>query len=176
MLPCSPAPLFSLPFPVRYLAIDLGDKRTGLALGDPVTGIVSPIEVIETPLAANAGAQLLADIVKRIESHLGRAEAELVLGLPLNMDGSEGPQAKKIRAFGERLAAASKRTVRFHDERLTSVEADWSMSQSGMTHKQKKEKRDALAAAAILRDYFASLPGATPGSDPSAGLGSSLSP
>ncbi|MBY0114303.1 MAG: Holliday junction resolvase RuvX [Phycisphaerales bacterium] len=142
---------------MRYLAIDLGDKRTGLALGDPVTGIVSPIEVIETPLAANAGAQLLADIAKRIETHLGRAEAELVLGLPLNMDGSEGPQAKKIRAFGERLAATTTRTVRFHDERLTSVEADWSMSQSGMTHKQKKEKRDALAAASILRDYFASL-------------------
>lgn len=167
---------------MRYLAIDLGDKRTGLALGDPVTGIVSPLEVIETPLAANAGAQLLADIVKRIESHLGRAEAELVLGLPLNMDGSEGPQAKKIRLFGERLAAAAKRTVRYHDERLTSVEADWSMSQSGMTHKQKKERRDALAAAAILRDYFASLPGAAPGagpctgSDPSAGMGSSLSP
>ncbi|MFN9978159.1 MAG: RuvX/YqgF family protein, partial [Phycisphaerae bacterium] len=76
---------------MRYLAIDLGDKRTGLALGDPVTGIVSPIEVIETPLAANAGTQLLADIAKRIETHLGRAEAELVLGLPLNMDGSEGP-------------------------------------------------------------------------------------
>ncbi|HEX8875451.1 MAG TPA: Holliday junction resolvase RuvX [Phycisphaerales bacterium] len=146
---------------MRYLAIDLGDKRTGLALGDPVTGIVSPLEVIETPLAANAGAQLLADIAKRIETHLGRAEADIVLGLPLNMDGSEGPQAKKIRAFGERLAASTKRTVRFHDERLTSVEADWSMSQSGMTHKQKKERRDALAAAAILRDYFASLPGPT---------------
>lgn len=148
---------------MRYLAIDLGDKRTGLALGDPVTGIVSPIEVIETPLAANAGAQLLADLAKRIETHLGRSDAELVLGLPLNMDGSEGPQAKKIRAFGDRLAAISKRIVRYHDERLTSVEADWSMSQSGMTHKQKKERRDALAAAAILRDYFASLSGDSSG-------------
>lgn len=153
---------------MRYLAIDLGDKRTGLALGDPETGIVSPLEVIETPLAANAGGQLLADLAKRIESHLGRSDAELVIGLPLNMDGTEGPQAKKVRAFGDQLAVAAKRTVRYHDERLTSVEADWSMSQSGMTHKQKKEKRDALAAAAILRDYFASLPG-----DSSAGAGCS---
>ena len=153
---------------MRYLAIDLGDKRTGLALGDRETGLVSPLEVIECPIAADGGKLLLDRLASAIQIHLGEATGSradtLVIGLPLNMDGSEGPQAKKARAFGELLAQRTARTVVYHDERLTSVEADWSMSQSGMTRGQKKQKRDALAAAAILRDYFGAL-GGSAGSD-----------
>jgi len=62
-----------------------------------------------------------------------------------------------VRSFADRLGRRTGRAVRVQDERLTSVEADWRMSGSGMTHKQKKMKRDALAAAAILRDYLESL-------------------
>lgn len=143
---------------MRYLAIDLGDKRTGLALGDRETGLVSPLEVIECVIGADGGKLLVQKLAAAIETHLGavsRARRDtLVIGLPLNMDGSEGPQAKKVRAFGDVLARETGRSVVYHDERLTSVEADWSMSRSGMTRGQKKQKRDALAAAAILRDYF----------------------
>lgn len=148
---------------MRYLAIDLGDKRTGLALGDRETGLVSPLEVVECPIGADGGKLLLDRLAAAIQTHLGAAIASradtLVIGLPLNMDGSEGPQAKKARTFGELLAQRTGRIVIYHDERLTSVEADWSMSRSGMTRGQKKQKRDALAAAAILRDYFGALGG-----------------
>jgi putative Holliday junction resolvase len=137
---------------VRYLAIDLGDRRTGLASGDDESGIVSAIGVVEMPM--KPGDALLAALVRAVRDH----EAdELVIGLPYNMDGSEGPRAKLVRAFVERLVGEVDRPVRFQDERLTSVQADWEMARTGMTHKQKKQRRDALAAAAILRDYLASV-------------------
>jgi len=141
---------------MRYLAIDLGDKRTGLALGDDLTRIVSPLEVLEVPIAANQGADLEAAIARAIGEHLGPL-GELVVGLPLNMDDTEGPRAKLVRAFGERLAIRTARTVHYCDERLSSADADWSMARSGMTRGEKKRRRDALAAAAILRDFIASI-------------------
>ncbi len=141
---------------MRYLAIDLGDKRTGLALGDSQTGLVSPLDVIEVAADADQGKLLVSRVAKAVGEQLGTS-GELVIGLPLNMDGTEGPASKKSRVFGERLAAATGLAVRYQDERLTSADADWSMSRSGMTRGQKKQRRDALAAAAILRDYLGSL-------------------
>lgn len=159
---------------MRYLAIDIGDKRTGLALGDDETRVVAPVGVIERPMDERDGEALLDELVSAIEANLGKLRTdgdasrasrsawstsagggELVIGLPINMDGSEGPAAQKARAFGGRLAARSGRAVHFQDERLTSVDADWAMSRSGLTRRQKKERRDALAASAILRDFLA---------------------
>lgn len=142
---------------LRYLAIDLGDKRTGLAVGDLVTRIASPVAVLEVPIASNGGEELVRAIVRAVHEHVGTTNTQLVVGLPLNMDGSEGPRAKQVRAFAARIGAATGLFVNFQDERLTSVEADWSMARSGMTHKEKKGKRDALAAAVLLRDYLATL-------------------
>jgi putative Holliday junction resolvase len=154
---------------MRYLAVDLGDARTGLAVGDAITRIVSPLEVVECPTALCNGEALLDLIAAAIDRAVSpRSPCELVVGLPLNMDDSEGPRAKIVRAFAAKLAARTKRAVHFQDERLTSSDADWSMARSGMTRKQKKERRDALAAAAILRDFLARLagePGGTSESD-----------
>lgn len=143
---------------MRYLCIDLGDKRTGLAAGDSETGIVAPVDVIETPVSVQGGEVLLRDLERAVREHLGepaRSAGVLVVGLPLNMDGTEGPRSKTVRAFAARLAERTGREVRFHDERLSTAEADWSMARSGLTRGQKKARRDALAAAAILRDYLA---------------------
>ncbi len=137
---------------MRYLAVDLGDKRTGLAVGDDVTGLVSPAGMIEKPI--EPGEELLEGIEAAIEEF---GPDELVLGLPLNMDDTEGPRAKLVRRFAARVAERAGLEIRFQDERLTSAEADWSMARSGMTRGQKKNRRDALAAAAILRDYLESL-------------------
>jgi putative Holliday junction resolvase len=140
---------------VRYLAIDLGDARTGLALGDAVTRIATPLEVLECPAGLCGGDALLDLVQKALDQAVSRhAPCELVVGLPVNMDGTEGPRAKVVRAFGEKLAARTGRRVHYQDERLTSAEADWSMARSGLTRGQKKERRDALAAAAILRDFL----------------------
>ena len=132
---------------MRYLAIDLGEKRTGLAAGDDVTGLISPLAVIEV----RRGNALLDALLKEIEAH---HPDEIVIGLPLNMDGTEGEGAKVVRQFAEALEARSGKPIHFQDERLTSYAADQQMAQSGRTHKQKKELRDALAAAEILRDFL----------------------
>jgi putative holliday junction resolvase len=133
---------------VRYLGIDLGDKRTGIALGDDETKLVSPIGVVVAPRTSDA---LFNGLMKVIDQHGPHA---LVIGLPLNMDGTEGAAAKSVREFGTQLIAKTNLPVHFQDERLTSYAADQRMAQSGRTHKQKKELRDALAAAEILRDFL----------------------
>lgn len=133
---------------MRYLAIDLGEKRTGLAVGDDGTGIASPVGVINT-----AGQdERIRQVGLAIDEHGPDA---LVLGVPLNMDGSDSPGVTKAKAFGEELAKRYGLTVHLFDERLTSVEADEQMAQSGLTYGQKKARRDALAAAAILRGFLA---------------------
>jgi putative Holliday junction resolvase len=163
---------------VRYIAVDLGDKRTGLAVGDSVTRVVMPLDVIEVPIGVRDGAALAEALARVIEDHLGQAPplqssppaaraphpspGELVVGLPLNMDGTEGPRAKIVRAFAARLGARTRRAVRFQDERLTSAAADWSMARSGLTRGEKKDRRDALAAAVILRDFLEAMARADP--------------
>ena len=133
---------------MRYLAVDLGAKRTGLAAGDDVLRLVQPVEVIEVP----RGPALEAALARAIERHGPDA---LVVGLPLNMDGSEGAAAADARAFGAALGARTGLTVHFHDERLSSFEADQRMAHSGRTHREKKQLRDALAACAILEAFLA---------------------
>lgn len=152
---------------MRFVAVDLGDKRTGLAVGDSVTGLVSPLEVAEVSVSERGGEALLDTVARAIDEQIGAAAGELVVGLPVNMDGTEGPRAKLVRALGERLGKRTGRTVHYQDERLTSSEADWSMARTGLTRKRKKERRDALAAAAILRDFLAAL--ARAGTTPRAG-------
>ncbi|MBL8745492.1 MAG: Holliday junction resolvase RuvX [Phycisphaerae bacterium] len=134
---------------MRYLALDLGDKRTGLAVGDDELRLASPLRVIERPIAQME--RLLDDIARAIDEHKPDA---LVVGLPLNMDDTEGPRARLVRDVAARIEARTSLAVHFQDERLTSSAADWDMSQSGLTHGQKKQRRDSLAAAAILRDFL----------------------
>jgi putative Holliday junction resolvase len=133
---------------MRYLAVDVGDKRTGLAAGDDVVRLVQPVEVIQVP----RGPALLAALARAVERHGPDA---LVVGLPLNMDGSEGGAAKSVREFGALLAERTQLPVHYQDERLTSFEADERMARSGRTHREKRELRDALAACAILEGFLA---------------------
>lgn len=138
---------------MRYLAVDVGARRTGLAAGDDVLRIVQPVEVVEAP----RGDALLAALARAIALHGPDA---LVVGLPLNMDGSEGASAQDARAFGAALGARTSLPVHFQDERLSSFEADQRMARSGRTHREKKELRDALAACAILEAFLDRVPGA----------------
>jgi len=132
---------------MRYLAVDLGDKRTGLAIGDDELRIAHPVCVLEVSI----GQRLIDEIVKSI--HDQEADA-LVIGLPLNMDGSSGSRAEITKTFANQLLAVMNVPIHFQDERLTSVAAQERLDQSGKTHKQKKKIRDALAAAEILNDFL----------------------
>jgi len=143
---------------MRYLGIDLGDRRTGLALGDSITRTALPAGVIEVPIERRDGEALLEAIIESIRSHLG-STGELVVGLPLNMDGTQGPRAASARAFGQKIGERAMMRVHFQDERLSTASADWSMARSGLTRGQKKARRDAIAAAEILREFLAGLAG-----------------
>lgn len=142
---------------MRYLALDIGDKRTGLATGDSFTRVAAPAGVIEVSRAAGEGEDLIRAIERAVARELGEdpTSGEVVVGLPLNMDGSEGPRAALMRSFGERLAERTGRAVHLADERLTTEEARWRMARTGLTRKQKKERKDAIAAAAILEAFLA---------------------
>ena len=132
---------------MRILAVDLGDVRTGLAACEDVTGTVQPLEVI-----------VERDEQRRLEK-IAAAIADfgpdlILVGLPINMDDTEGPRAIAARSFGARLAERTGLPVDFHDERLSSFEADESLKGSGLTHKGKKKVQDAIAAANILQDWM----------------------
>lgn len=132
---------------MRYLAVDLGGKRTGIAVGDDVTRIATPVDVIEIP----PGPRLVEAILRAIAEHGPDA---IVIGLPLNMDGSEGPASKEARGFGAALAAATALPIEFHDERLTSRAAELDLA--GLyTRKGRKRRLDAVAAARILSGFLA---------------------
>lgn len=143
-----------LEYPMRIFAIDLGDKRTGLALADRITCIASPAGLIEIPIDQENGRLLIDAIVKQFHQQASGPETEIVLGIPLNMDNTEGPRAKLVRKFATKLASRIDRRVVLIDERKTSQLADARMAQSGLTHKQKKQRRDAIAAAAIAQLYL----------------------
>ena len=130
-----------------YLSVDLGDRRSGLAVGDDATGVITPAGVLELP----RGPELLEAIARAVEEHGPDA---IVIGLPLNMDGTEGPRAKVAREMGEQLAGMIDLPIHYQDERLTSYAAEQQLAGTGRTHKQKKKARDALAAVAILEDFL----------------------
>ena len=132
---------------MRYLAIDHGQKRTGLAVSDASETLVSPHSVIET--------QKEEELLKRVVSIIDEEKIEaVVIGLPFNMDGSEGPRAKKVRAFGKLLSDRLQIPVLFHDERLSSFEAEQLIVDLELTRKKKKKRLDAIAAAEILKGFL----------------------
>jgi len=130
---------------MRYLAIDYGSKRTGLALCDRLEMIASPIAVIEIP----------ALVIQKILALIKDEQVEtVVIGLPMNMDGTEGQAAKTVRAFAKELAAVTAIPIIFHDERLSSFEAEEKLAAADFTRKKKKKRLDAVAAAGILQSFL----------------------
>jgi putative holliday junction resolvase len=130
---------------MRYLSIDYGNKITGLAICDPTETIVSPLAAIPTSEA------IIGKIIEIVKAE--NVEA-LVLGLPLNMDDSVGPQAKKVQAFAEQIKKQIDTPVFFQDERLSTFAAEGKMIDMDLTRKGKKRRIDALAAAEILQAFL----------------------
>ena len=129
---------------MRYLSIDLGDKRTGLAICDADEVIASPLCLIEDQTT------LITQIKKIIDDE---QVGGVVVGLPLNMDDTEGPKAKQIRAFAKELGDSVELPIYFQDERLTSFDAEKKLA-GKYTRKKKKKRLDAIAAAAILQIFL----------------------
>ncbi|MDP0491013.1 MAG: Holliday junction resolvase RuvX [Verrucomicrobiota bacterium JB023] len=127
------------------LCIDYGAARVGLAATDDLAISVHPVETIPAEIAVD-------EVVRIVEE---RKVKTLLLGLPLRLDGSEGDSAKKVRAFGDRLAKAlPDLPLLFHDEAFSTVSAAEKLRSAGKKAKSQKGIIDQAAAMEILRNYL----------------------
>jgi len=140
---------------MRSLGLDIGDKRTGVAISDSEGLLAVPLSVI----VSQSEEATIDDIIKLLEQH--RIE-RIVVGLPRSLDGSLGPQADKVTAFAEKLSLRAKRSnlnvdIQLWDERFSSVAAEKLMVRAGTKKNKRNEHRDALAATFILQGFLDSL-------------------
>ena len=132
----------------RIMGIDYGDARTGVAISDLLCSIVGSTCVVPSRNTEKA----IADIVRLAqENDVGR----IVVGLPKNMDGTEGARAELCREFAEKLREATGLEIAMWDERRTTVEAHNILSQHNYHGKKRKDTVDAVAASLILEGYLA---------------------
>ncbi len=130
---------------MRYLAIDYGTKRTGLAICDSDETIASPLTIIQ------GQKELLKKIAEVVETE--NVEA-VVLGLPLNMDGSESSQTRLVLKFAGRLKQHLHIPVHLQDERLSSFSAEEKLASANFTKEKMRKRLDAVAAAEILEAFL----------------------
>ncbi len=128
------------------LGIDHGEARIGIAITDPVGIMAHPLETIQVKTT---------DPIERIMALVKQRQVkQLVLGLPLRMDGSEGTAAEKIRAFGVELAEKIDLPLHYMDESLTTVAAAEKLHQAGKNAKKQKSIIDQAAAVEILTNWL----------------------
>lgn len=133
------------------LAFDFGEKRIGVAVGEWETRTAHPLETI----AGEANAPRFA----RIGELIGEwRPVELVVGLPMSLDGEEHELSRRCRRFANQLNGRFGLAVRLVDERLTSVEAEGRLRETGRSVRHNKAAVDSLAAQEILQDYFSNQP------------------
>lgn len=132
----------------RIMGVDYGDARTGIAVSDLLCSLVGTTTVIHSRNMEKTITQICA-MVK--ESNVG----EIVVGLPKNMDGTEGARAELCREFAQKLEETTGLPVKMWDERRTTVEAHNILSQHNYHGKKRKDTVDAVAASLILEGYLA---------------------
>lgn len=124
--------------------LDLGDRTIGVAVSDTMRGVASPLETIRRRKFSLDAADLMTIVQKR-------QIAGLVLGLPRNMDGSEGPRCQSTRAFARNLSRLTDLPITFWDERLSTVAAEKALLEADTTRKRRSEVIDHVAAGYILQ-------------------------
>lgn len=134
----------------RIMGVDFGDARTGIAVSDLLCSIVGSTTVIHSRRMDKT----LEEICKLVKQ---QEIGQIVVGLPRNMDGSEGPRAELCREFADKLREATGLEVTMWDERRTTVEAHNILSVHNYHGKKRKDTVDAVAASLILEGYLAFL-------------------
>ena len=130
----------------RILCLDVGDVRIGVAVSDPERTIAVPVEVIRR-VGWGPDCRRIRELCDQYGTD------EVLSGLPLNMDGSEGFQARKVREFCEQVEKRGLKVL-FQDERLTTVSAEDALLEDGMSREERKKNVDKIAAALILRQWL----------------------
>ena len=132
---------------MRVLALDIGEKRVGVAVSDPDERIASPVCVLPTS-EVTAQARSWRTVLEDWEPEL------LLCGLPYTLAGEEGPQAQGIRQVAEQIGASAGLPIEFADERLSSAEAKRSLREKGLTEKAMRGKVDMIAASLFLQSWL----------------------
>lgn len=131
----------------RVLALDVGEKRIGIAISDASASLAAPLTTIQ----ARPQSQALQKIIALAREHQAR---EIVVGLPLTLRGEIGPQATTINAFADELREAFDGQIHLFDERLTTAAADQMLRDLGMKPEKRKAQIDQVAASIILQDFL----------------------
>jgi putative holliday junction resolvase len=144
-----PSPLPPQPAPPgrRVLALDVGERRIGVAMSDTEGILAAPL----TTLKASPRSQALAQIAALVRHH---TVDDVVVGLPLTMSGEIGPQARVVQSFAGELETVLGQPVYLFDERLTSIAAEQMMRDLGVKPSRRKDRIDEIAASIILQDYL----------------------
>ncbi|NOZ87516.1 MAG: Holliday junction resolvase RuvX [Deltaproteobacteria bacterium] len=135
---------------MRILGLDIGEQRIGMAISDELGWTAQPLETLERRKEKD-----LAAAVGRVAGATGAVK--IVFGLPLNMNGSEGPSARSAREFASKVKALTGLPVEPWDERLTTVGAERALLEADMSRQKRKKKIDQVAAQLILQGYLDSL-------------------
>ena len=135
---------------MRAMAIDYGDQRIGIAVSDAMRMLCGDAFTLQEWNMERAAARIAGEVA-------ARGVDTLVLGLPKNMDGSEGPRAEKCRAFAELIKAHTDTELVLWDERRSSIEAHAILHAVGKKEKKHRQNVDAVAASIILESYLGSL-------------------
>ena len=133
---------------MRKIALDIGTVRIGIATSDPMGIIASGYETFVRTKDYESD---LKSIARRAEE---KQADTFVLGLPLNMDGTEGEKVREIRAFADDLSKYTDKKIVFQDERLSTVSAEKALIESGMRREKRKKVVDKVAATIILQSYL----------------------
>jgi putative Holliday junction resolvase len=133
---------------VRTLALDYGERRIGVAISDPTGVIAQPLETISSTAGGRDALERIAELVRKHEVD------QIVVGLPLHMNGRAGPEADRARAFGERVRARAGVAVDYLDERWTSLEAERVLDEAGVRRREQRGRVDPIAAALLLRTWL----------------------
>lgn len=132
---------------MRVLALDIGEKRLGVAISDPERRVATPLVVLDTR-SEMGGAKELRRLIEDYEA------SDIVIGLPLTLAGEEGGQAKEVRRLAARLAQFLPIPMTFADERLSSAEASRRMAEVGADSRKRRGSVDKVAAAIFLQGYL----------------------
>jgi putative holliday junction resolvase len=131
----------------RILALDIGKRRIGIAVSDPLGFVARPVQTLHA-VSLNVDVAYIAQLAKELEAEL------IVLGDPIHMNGDPSTMSGRARKYGSMLAEQSGLPVVYWDERLTTVEAQRILQDSGVQPRQQRQQIDAVAAAVILQSYL----------------------
>ncbi|BAF59246.1 MAG: Holliday junction resolvase RuvX [Pelotomaculum sp.] len=133
---------------MRIMGLDLGDKKIGVALSDPMGWTAQGLDVIAVKGPPEASVERISELVRQY------GVGKIVVGLPRNMNGSFGPRAERARAFAGCLAGALNLPVELWDERMTTLEAEKLLIEADLSRARRRQVIDKMAAVLILQSFL----------------------